>query len=550
MSPLIKGSAKVKALSAEELSSRADMLAGALESGEGLLEPEAARRAQEVVTKVRERSTLVGGHTVVALAGATGSGKSSLFNTLVGAKVAEPGTRRPTTSTPTAAVWGDEPAGALLDWLGVGRRHQMEEKGELDGLVLLDLPDFDSRESANRAEARRVLELADVFVWVTDPQKYADAVLHDDYVAALKDYGAVTVMVLNQADRLSEEGVQACVADLSRLLVRDGLEKQKVIATSTVTGLGIDELRHRLHTAVASADAARHRLGADVATAARSLSSGVGSSEPDEARLGTPQLVDALARAAGVPTVVDAVERDFRMEAWARTGWPFTRWVRAFRPAPLKRLRLDHRDDGGPSFDEADVRAVLGRSSIPPPTPSARAAVDLAARQVGDRGGQGLPPRWAMAVADAADPDDTALADALDQAVVRTPLRARNPLWWTVFGALQVVLALAAVVGLLWLVAIGVAGWLQLPALPTVDVGPFATPFLLLVGGLLGGLLLAALARWMARIGARRRASVIDRRLRGSIADVAEAQVIDPVVAVLRRHARTRSGLEGAGRAG
>ena len=63
-----------------------------------------------VVAKVEERTALVGGHTVVALAGATGSGKSSLFNALVGSPVATVGVRRPTTSTPTAAIWGDEPS--------------------------------------------------------------------------------------------------------------------------------------------------------------------------------------------------------------------------------------------------------------------------------------------------------------------------------------------------------------------------------------------------------------------------------------------------------
>ena len=194
------------------------------------------------------------------------------------------------------------------------------------------------------------------------------------------------------------------------------------------------------------------------------------------------ELVDALARSAGVPTVVDAVARDFRLEASARTGWPFTRWVRALRPAPLRRLRLDREADGAPDIREHDVRAVLGRSSIPPPAPAARAAVDLAARRIGTAAGEGLPTRWADAVADAARPVDGDLADALDQAVVRTPLRGRKPLWWAVAGLLQVLLAVAAVAGLLWLVVVALAGWLQLPEIPTADVGPFATPFLLLVG--------------------------------------------------------------------
>ncbi|HBO55231.1 YfjP family GTPase [Janibacter terrae] len=545
--PLRRGGGDASALSVEELTARADALSEALEAGGSRLEPQPAGRAREVVAKVSERTALVGGHTVVALAGATGSGKSSLFNALVGADVARVGQRRPTTSTPTAAVWGGEPAGELLDWLSVGTRHQVQEgASDLDGLVLVDLPDFDSREAAHREEARRVLELVDVFVWVTDPQKYADAVLHDDYVAVLREYGAVTIVVLNQVDRLRGEGQAQVAADLSRLLERDGLQTHEVIGTSTRTGEGLEALRTRLADAVQHSDAARHRLGADLRTAAEGLRASVADREaaiPDRSR---GELVDALARSAGVPTVVEAVARDFRMEAWARTGWPFTRWVRAFRPAPLKRLRLDRTSDGTPDITEQDVRAVLGRSSIPPPAPAARASVDLAARRIGTAAGEGLPTRWADAVADAARPADHDLADELDQAVMRTPLRSRKPMWWTVFGLLQVLLAITAVVGLVWLVVIALAGWLQLPEIPTFDVGPFATPFLLLVGGLLGGLLLAAIARWLARIGGRKRAGVVDKRLRRSIGEVADARVIEPVETVLGEHARARAGIERA----
>ncbi len=130
---------------------------------------------------------------------------------------------------PTAAIWGDADASELLDWLAVDKRHVVEaaatrhdgptgsaSSGALDGLALLDLPDFDSRELAHRVEAERVLELVDVFVWVTDPQKYADARLHDDFVSIISRHGAVTLAVLNQCDRLSEAGVKAVVSDLLR----------------------------------------------------------------------------------------------------------------------------------------------------------------------------------------------------------------------------------------------------------------------------------------------------------------------------------------------
>ena len=367
MSPLIAGRAKVSGVSAEALATGATALEAALETGGSELPASAVAAARSIVVKVRERTALVGGHTVVALAGATGSGKSTLFNALVGSNVATVGARRPTTSTPSAATWGPEPVGELLDWLQVSTRHDVTPDsappvvGSLDGLVLLDLPDFDSREVANRAEAERVLGLVDLFVWVTDPQKYADSRLHDDYVAALSSHDAVMLVVLNQVDLLTPAEAEQCMADLRRLLERDGIRNVSVLPTSARTGEGVDALRQRLVNTVTGRDAARSRLAADVRVQAQSLAKGVGAREPEVKATEQSDLVDALARSAGVPMVVDAVDRDYRMEAIARTGWPFTRWVQAFRPKPLRRLRLEDKDI---KFSEQEVRAVLGRSSI------------------------------------------------------------------------------------------------------------------------------------------------------------------------------------------
>lgn len=563
MSPLKMGSRQVKALTAEKLAAKAHSLEAALDAGGDELDRRQTMAGAEIVAKVQARTALRGGHTVVALAGATGSGKSSLFNTIVGAEVSTVGAKRPTTSKPTAAVWGAESATELLDWLTVGRRHRVEplssetsddRPGSLEGLVLLDLPDFDSRILEHRREADMILALVDVFVWVTDPQKYADALLHDDYLAALSTHDAVTVVVLNQSDRLTPDGVRQVTQDLVRLGERDGIKGLQVIATSARTGAGVDDLRLRLATAVAGQEAARQRLAADITAVAGRLRAGVADTEP---ALGDPaeaELVDALSRAAGIPIVVNAVERDYRQEAWARTGWPFTRWARALRPDPLKRLRLgkdekDSRDAGTqllPGVSAAEVRSALGRSSLPPPTPAARSAVELATRRVGERAGQGLPIPWAEAAADAATPPGPELADTLDQAIINTPLRARDPLWWTVFGYAQWLFAAATVVGLVWLLVLGVVGWLRLPEIETPRLGPLPYPFLLLAGGLLFGVLLAAVARALARVGARRRAELIQRRLRESVSRVASEHIVAPVREVLRRHAAAREQLDRA----
>ncbi|GMA18659.1 GTPase [Arsenicicoccus piscis] len=511
-----------------------------------------------MVNKTRERTAIVGRHTVAALAGATGSGKSSLFNMLADADVARVGARRPTTSTASAAVWGDDAGTTLLDWLGVGARHRVEpqpgsasgsagsgQDSALDGLVLLDLPDFDSRAAAHRDEADRVLGLVDVFVWVTDPQKYADARLHDEYVRALAEHDAVTIVVLNQADRLTPQALDQCCADLQRLLEADGLHGVPVLATSTVTEQGLDELRARLAATVHSQNAAEQRLSGDLRTMAGTLRREVADTEADVDPTPDTELVAALARAAGVPVVLEAVERDYQREAAAMTGWPFTRWSKAFSPDPLKRLRL--KEDSGLGITESDVRTSIGRSSLPPPSPAARASVDVATRRLADDASEGLPTPWAEAIHDLTD-DEADLIDSLDQTVLGVPLRARRPRWWSVLNVLQWLLAAIAVVGLVWLLALQVLAWLQLPAPDTPRLWILPYPLLMLVGGLLLGLLLAGLGRALARGGARRRRDGIQKRFHAAIADVTADRLVEPVREVLVRHARTRELLDEARR--
>ncbi len=85
-----------------------------------------------------------------------------------------------------------------LDWLEVNRRHGVTPPAGtdgLDGLVLLDLPDHDSTELSHRLEVDRLVQLVDVLVWVVDPQKYADAALHDRYLKPLAGYADVMIVV-------------------------------------------------------------------------------------------------------------------------------------------------------------------------------------------------------------------------------------------------------------------------------------------------------------------------------------------------------------------
>ena len=154
---------------------------GALEDaaaiGSPYLAPSERERLESVARAGAERRELSAEHTVVGFFGATGSGKTSLFNAVVGEDLGKAAARRPTTSSPLAAIWQPEGSEELLDWLGVeDRRVRSGEFAPGAGpLILLDLPDFDSVDLSNREIATRLAGQVDVLVWVSDPEKYAEA---------------------------------------------------------------------------------------------------------------------------------------------------------------------------------------------------------------------------------------------------------------------------------------------------------------------------------------------------------------------------------------
>ncbi|WP_298804515.1 GTPase [uncultured Pseudokineococcus sp.] len=553
------------------LVARVQHLRDAVAAGGDRLEPDAVDRARPVLQRAQERLRLGSGRTVVALAGATGSGKSSLFNAVAGLPLAQVGARRPTTSRPTASVWGPEPAEELLDWLEVPQRHRTTRESALDardeedlhGLVLLDLPDHDSTTLAHRLEVDRLVGLVDLLVWVVDPQKYADDALHARYLRRLAGHEDVVLLALNQVDRLGADDARATEADLRRLLAEDGLSRADVLPVSARTGAGLPDLRARLADAVAARAVALRRTEADLEAVRADLARGtaadpVPAPAPEDVA-GADELVRALGAAAGVPAVVDAVEADHRRRAERSTGWVPLRWTTRLRREPLRRLGLEPRrgrDEEGLGEDGRGEDLVV--SSVPAPTPSQRAAVDLAGRRVGAEASAGLPPRWAASVRAAAAPPGPDVVDALDRAVVGVELPRTTPRWWAAVGAAQAVLAVAALVGLVWLVALGVATWLQLPPLSVPAVGPERTdgtrllpvPTVLLVGGLLLGLLLAAASARLAARGARRARRAAQERLDGAVRGVAADAVLAPVAGVLADHAAVRDALSPGGPAG
>ncbi|GGP90292.1 GTPase family protein [Streptosporangium pseudovulgare] len=589
------------------LDDRLDALAEAADLADGRLAPVTVAGARSVVARAGVRRSLSVDHTAVALAGATGSGKSSLFNLLSGTTLATVGVTRPTTSTAQAALWEGTGAGPLLDWLEVPRRHEVDAgatddavtggwaSGKVPGLILLDLPDHDSIEAAHRLEVDRLVELVDLLVWVLDPQKYADAAVHDRYLRPLSRHRDVTVVVLNQIDRLSPAAVERCLADLRRLLDDDGLAGVPLVAVSARTGEGVDELRSLLASRVANRRSWAARLAADVGTASDALAlaaSGAGLHDGESVMAGTdlyaggsgsgsgpglgggpafgavrdagasatgpvevttpPEvsldglagpLTSALSEAAGVPVVVAAVAGSHRHRSVAATGWPPTRWIRRLRPDPLRRLRLGlpapSATRGAAGSATPENGGPVGRTSIPATSAVQRSRMDTAVREAAGTASEGLPEPWAAAVRRAARGRADELEDGLDRAVATTSLGASGrPAWWRAAGLAQWLVLLAALSGALWLLGLIALDYLRLPRPYMPTAGELPWPTLLLLGGVLLGLVIALLCRVAAWLGGRRRARRASRALRASVGQVAREFVLDPVGEELTRYRR------------
>lgn len=514
-----------------QLDRRLEALNEARELAQGILPDETLDTVCQVLERASARRSLSADHTVVGFFGATGSGKSSLFNAVGGAEIATAAARRPTTSEPMASVWGVTGSEPLLDWLGVSKRHHAAGvpgfADESTGLILLDLPDFDSTRASNRQIVERMVGLVDVLVWVLDPQKYADAAVHNDFLTPLGSHGAVTLVVLNQIDRLPEREIGAVLESLHGILARDGLGRVQVLETSAVTGTGVGRLRSAIRQVLTQREASSQRLAADVARESARLASASGEGTAAGVKSGTQaRLIEELAVAANVPLVVEAVARSYRIESTRRTGWPVTRWLVRFRPDPLRRLNL--RQDRS--------RPEVNRTSLPPAGAPERARTDAAVREFADAASEGAPGPWRSAIRGAAREGRDRLPDALDQAIAGTELSAgKKSWWWPIFNIVQWLALLAVLGGFGWLGLLAVLGYLQLPVPDVPRVEGWPLPTLMIAGGLVLGIFLAVTGRFIAAAAASLRASAARKRLKSAVAAVAERLVVEPVKAEVSR---------------
>lgn len=178
---------------------------------EGLESADSLKRAAEQTARpagaLAWKSARYGDLPVIAcLIGGTGTGKSTLFNSLLGRRLSTVGVKRPSTLAAVIAV--NEERAELFDDCPLFRE-DLGMPGEsavsivrvpardLDDLALADTPDFDSIEIANRFIAETFFIISDVLVFVTSQEKYGDLVGRELVSAAL-DWGKETYFVLNK----------------------------------------------------------------------------------------------------------------------------------------------------------------------------------------------------------------------------------------------------------------------------------------------------------------------------------------------------------------
>lgn len=580
-------------------------LKDAISYGEGRVPETVLLDAAETLERLSQRRELSTEHTVIGFFGATGSGKSTLFNAIAGQNIALSAPTRPTTSTVQAAIWEAEGSEELLDWLGIDKRvypqtQALAAEGEASdgngagkhnkaggaaapnavtepapglfnrirravggrgemrtrtgGLILLDMPDFDSVTTTNRDLAARMMRYVDVLVWVVDPQKYADAVIHRDFMVPLAASGAQALCVLNQADKLAPAEVPAVLASLTRLLQAEGTEAHLLappIAVSARTGEGVDVLRDLLAQVAAAKSLSLQRTDAQLhATASqlRTYAGGEGTVLAGAYALEAEQkLVKACYTSSQAEQVLEAATASYRRAAGQHTGWILTRWMSRLKADPLRRLHLGQQDETKSASKAEKSAGMLGSdsenapelvaSSLPPLSAAQKAGMANAVRQYSKQMAARIDEPWKRSMKEAALSRESELPELLERDMVRIDYglgRTRAP--WVIFNALQWIALLSALVGVGWLTLISGMAYLQiqLPPAPTPEGSPVPLPTLLLLLGILLGIASAGVGRLLTAMGSRYYA----RKLRGRLQTGMEKAVQSCVVAPVQQEAK------------
>ena len=465
-----------------------------------------ASQAVSVLERARERSGFVGAAYVLALAGGTGVGKSSLLNALAGQTVSTVRAVRPTTDQPLAWVAEsrrDELA-PLLAWLGVGRVVAHADETLAD-VAILDLPDVDSVRTEHRASVDALLPRIDAVAWVLDPEKYDDARLHT-YLRGMAPHAARLRFVLNKSDRLTDLQRAELADDLRRRLAESGIHDARVDVVSASTGDGIDLLRAGLAAEADAKALVAAKLETDASEARDRLARAVGLM-PDAAYR---PLLDAgmrtaatRAAVAGALDLVDppGVARQVQLAVLARArrsgGSLLGRIV-----GLLAWLTGQSRRNADPAAYLRDWRrrGSLGRAVNPVNAALLDATASLPSSSRGPL----------VATLGAAELEEE-MGRALD-AVAReaaADLHIGGSILWPLVGAVQLAIGAVFAFAIAWYVTLFVSqGQVPVSTVEAPILGPLPLPLVLLVASVLASAVIGALlslhAGWIGRrIGGR-----------------------------------------------